>query len=217
MIRQKTARERGLSIGKLRFGCVSTVPTRLLTGIIRDFQHRYPDIDIVLFEGNPRELIEWLKTGVIDVGVVLDPEGYAIRTPLIYNELKVIAAADHPFAAQSEVHPESLAGETLVGPRADYGVMDNLPGLETFPHPRSRHEVSTYSTILAMIRENMGVALVPEMFIDSGLEGIVHRSLTPRLFFQAHLVAPIASPATEAFLASASSWAREHGFLPEIS
>jgi len=41
VIRQKAARERGLSVGKLCFGCVPHIPARMLTGILRDFQHQY--------------------------------------------------------------------------------------------------------------------------------------------------------------------------------
>lgn len=68
VIRQKTNRERGFSVGKIRFGTVPNIAPRLLTGILRDFQHKYPNIELVLFEGNPHELLEWLETDVIDVG-----------------------------------------------------------------------------------------------------------------------------------------------------
>jgi len=115
IIRQETARKRGLTVGKIRFGCVANVPPRLLTGILRDFQHRYAEIEVVLFEGTPRELVEWLATGVIDVGTVTNPAGYISAIHFVHDELKVMVSTDHRFAHQRVVTIEQLAQEQLIG------------------------------------------------------------------------------------------------------
>lgn len=215
VIRQKAARERGLAVGKLRMGCVPSVDARLLTGIIRDFQVRYPDVEVVLFEGTPQELLDWLDTQVIDVATVMSHEAFPVAVPLVQNEIKIIVAEDHPLAAHSEAPFTALAHETLLVPRAEYDMIARFAGFENITLPRLRHEVSARSTIFAMVRENMGVSMAPEMLIDAQGEGIVALSFTPRLFLSVHLAASVHSPLTEAFLNSAHAWARGHGFLPE--
>jgi DNA-binding transcriptional LysR family regulator len=215
IIRQKAARERGLSVGKLRFGCVPTVPPRLLTGILRDFQQKYPDIQIVLFDGTPRELMEWLTEGVIDIGTVVAPDSYALAVPFATSEIKLIVSPDHRFAKQAVVPMDSLANETFIGPKADYGVLNTSPGLARIPLPRFRHEVSTQTTIFAMVRENMGISFMPEMLIDPEISGIAALSLAPQVLMNVYLATNTQSPAAEAFLTNAHGWAKSHGFLPD--
>lgn len=214
IIRQKTARERGLAIGKLRFGCVPTIPARLLTGVMRDFQHRYPEIEQVVFEGTPQELIDWLARGIIDIGTVLEPAGYALGKPFAHTELCVITANAHPFARQKHVSITGMADETLIGPRAEYGILRSAVVFSEIVLPRARHEVSTRGTIVAMVRENMGISIIPQMLIEETLEGISILPFDPPQFMDVYLAAQAASPAAEAFLQCAHAWSRTHGFLP---
>lgn len=217
IIRQVTAKERGLSVGKLRFGCVPTIPGRLLTGIIRDFQNKYPDIEIILFEGTPQELTDWLEKGVIDVGTVITSAKHKLFTPFVHNELKIVVSKNNPLAKQTEVRPEALEAEPFIGPNADYGITSQFPIFQNISLPQTRYAVSTQSTIFAMIREDMGVSLMPEMFIDQDDEYLVALSLVPKLFMDVYLAANIKSPAIEAFLQNTSQWAKEHGYAFDIS
>lgn len=215
IIRQKTAREQGLSTGKLRFGCVPTIPGRLFTGILRSFQQKYPEIEIVLFEGTPVELVEWLRSSVIDVGTVTRPEGYLSSLPFVHTEAKAIMAASHPLSAAPIIAVDSLEQESLIGPKLEYGILTHLIRQQNLALPRLRYAVSSQSTILAMVRENMGVALMPDILFDPNTEGIVARPLNPSLSVDIFLAANVTSPAVDAFVINASNWAREHNYWVE--
>ncbi|GAB4522407.1 MAG: LysR family transcriptional regulator [Anaerolineae bacterium] len=215
VIRQKAARERGLAIGKLRFGCVPNVAPRLITGIIRDFQRQYPDIEFALFEGNPQELLNWLATGVINVGTVLSPEGYAMTLPLAEDELYVLVSELHPLAQQNHVTLNALMDQMLIGPKATYHLVSQLHQMQGVVLPYLRYEVSTYGTIHAMVRENMGIAITPGRLMGMQTEGIVALPLRPQLTVRIHLAANLVSPAVEAFINSANVWAKMHSFLPD--
>jgi DNA-binding transcriptional LysR family regulator len=217
IIRQKSARERGLNVGKLRLGCVSSIPTRLLTGIMRDFRQRYPDIDVVLFEGTPQEITDWLDDGMIDVGTVASPEAYKQTTTIAQTEMLVLASSSHPFAQQEAITFHDLAKQSLIGPHADYGLMRQGSPLMQIPLPRLRHEVTTQTTIFAMVRENIGISILPAISLDADMTDLVARPLQPPLMFTAYLASPLTSPATEAFLDCAHTWAKQHGFLGEDS
>jgi DNA-binding transcriptional LysR family regulator len=214
IIRQKTGRERGLSIGKLRLGFVPNIGSRLVTGIIRDFQYKYPDIELILFEGNPTELLQWLDQRVIDIGTVLLPERYPLTTPLTENQVKVVLAAHHPLASYPTLDYEMLKDIAFIGPKAEYEGIAMALRQRGVHLPRLRYEVSTFSTIFAMVREGMGVSLIPNKLIEPELDGIVERSFSPQILIRVHLAASIRSPATEAFLSNASRWAKNHGFFP---
>lgn len=214
VIRQKTGRARGLAIGKLRFGCVPHVSPRLLTGILRSFQTDYPDIDIVVFEGKPIELMSWLREGIVDVATVVMPEQFAVSSPLARDQIHVIVSARHRLAAQKNVSLTQLAKEALIAPQEQYEMITGLPQMQAVSLPRLRYAVSGYQTIFSMVRENMGVSLMPGKLLTPDVDGVVGVPLSPELWVDIHVAANMASPATDAFLASARRWSQEHGFLP---
>lgn len=212
VIRQKAAREQGLNAGKLRFGCVPTIPARLLTGILRSFQHKYPDIDIVVFESNPIELVEWLGSGIIDIGTVIAPERFLLSVPFVHAEVKALVAENHSLATGAEISIKSLINEELIGPEAEYDLLKQLITQKNLILPRIRYAVSTQNTIQAMVRENMSVALMLDILIDPRVEGVVIQSLVPRVFVDIYLATNIKSPAVDVFMMNASNWSKEHNF-----
>ncbi len=216
IIRQKTARERGVAVGKIRFGCVPTIPSRLLTGILRDFQHKYPEVDVVLFEGSPTELVEWLDTEVVDVATLLATDKYPIAVPLVHDEIKVIVSEKHAFADREYVELNELMEQPLIGPKPEYGLLRTLLNFDPWIPPRMRYEVSTQNTIMAMVHENMGISIIPDMLVDREIEGIRRIPFTEKRYLSAWLAARVNAPATSAFLNIATQWARDHGYLDTL-
>lgn len=218
VIRQKTNRERGFSVGKIRFGTVPNIAPRLLTGILRDFQHKYPNIELVLFEGNPHELLEWLETDVIDVGTVLvASEHYRKTLPFANAELKMLVALGHPLADKKTVEPSMLLEYPLIGPKSQYRMFTSFMSGQDVAMPRLRYEVSSMSTILTMVRENMGISMMPDMLYDAKFDDIVLIPFEPRIRLDVSLATHTDSPATLAFMKNAHEWSKEHGFLSNIT
>ena len=215
VIRQKTARERGMAVGRLRLGCVTQMAPQLLAGIIRDFQHHYPEIDVTVFEGNPYELLGWLENGTIDLSTIINPQGHRSSVTLAEDEIVVLASKKHPFASLSEVTLSMMSDQSLIGPRATFDFLAKLPGLSSTNLPRLRYDVSLYNTIHAMVRENMGISLSPAKLSEIQPDGIVALPLSPRIRIRVYLAASIDSPAAQAFMSTAQQWALEHGYLPQ--
>ncbi|MDJ0752093.1 MAG: LysR family transcriptional regulator substrate-binding protein [Ardenticatenaceae bacterium] len=96
-IRQAAVKARGLDSSKLRIGVVPTAPTRLLTGIVGDFERRYPNTDIAIFEGNESDLDDWLHSRMIDVAFTssLHPQVSDNYVVLAKTHIKVLLPEDH--------------------------------------------------------------------------------------------------------------------------
>lgn len=215
IIRQKTAREQGFTTGKLRFGCVPTIPPRLLTGILRSFQQKYPDLDIVVFEGHPTELLRWLDEGTVDVATVPARHDFPLVVPFVHTNLFALFAEGHPLAQTAALADglplDRLTGESFIGPADEYGILYQMLKQQNRTLPRLRYAVSSLSTILAMVRENMGVALMLELLIEPKLmDGIVMCPLLPPLAVEIFLAARVVSPVNDIFIHNAADWAREH-------
>ncbi|MDJ0754315.1 MAG: LysR family transcriptional regulator [Ardenticatenaceae bacterium] len=214
-IRQKAAHERGLTRGKLRFGCVPTIPVRLLTGVIRDFQQKFPDIETVIFEGSPREILNWLENGTIDIGIVVNPDDYLLSAPFVRGEVVAIMSDQHHLAASKDVSLDDLLEESFIALNAEYreyGGLAELVNNAAVKLPQPHHEVSTPATIFAMVQENLGVSLVFKMLLDSQAEGITALPLNPKQDLDIYLASNMDTPSVTAFLENASVWAKAHGF-----
>ena len=214
VIRQKTARARGTAIGKLRFGCIPNIAPRLLTGILRDFQYKYPEVDVILFEGKPVELMSWLNEGIVDVATVLLPAAFDVTVSLARDEIHVLVAETHPLARRRAVHMNELHDEALIAPQDQYRLIASVPSLQEVKLPRLRYAVSAYHTIFGMVRENMGISLVPGKLVSPEVDGLVVVPVEPKLQVDVYLGVRVATPATDVFLANAHEWALAEGFLP---
>lgn len=56
--------------GTLSIGCLSSVIETLLTQKIYEFHKRYPDINFAIHQHNTDEILELLKRGIIEIGIV---------------------------------------------------------------------------------------------------------------------------------------------------
>ena len=95
----------GLVKGSITLGASTTIGNYLLPLVISAFRKTNTKIKIHLLVGNSRRVIDLLKGGVIDLGIV---EGEVLRHKLIMerlvpDELVLIVPAKHPLAKLNEI------------------------------------------------------------------------------------------------------------------
>ncbi len=104
--------------GRLRVGAGSTACQHILPKVLIEFQRSYPKCVIRLESGDHAEQLEWLRSGRIDVALVLAPAGQIPTefafTPIFDDELCFVVAPRHPWAALMGVPRESIHVETLL-------------------------------------------------------------------------------------------------------
>lgn len=82
--------------------------------------------------------------------------------------------------------------------------------------PQIRYQASDSATILAMIREGVGITLMPRMVLPKKLDGVVALPLDPPHQLQIGLAVrsqAMASPAAQLFVQTASIQMQESAFL----
>ncbi|MEM8531128.1 MAG: LysR family transcriptional regulator [Chloroflexota bacterium] len=217
-IRQAAISARNLGTSKLRIGVVPTAPSRLLTGIVGDFQRRYPDTDIALFEGDERDLRAWLETQVIDVALVssLSPHTGDNHRTLAQTTLKVVLSADHHLGTQSSISIDQLQDEALIILKTGSERFQSEIATAGHTPLQVRYEISNANTILSMIRDGLGVSIMPEVVIGEQRDGLQIMDLTPSFALYIGLMAfPGDTPLqfVRMFMTNAQQWAKQHGFL----
>jgi DNA-binding transcriptional LysR family regulator len=215
-IHQEARAARGLVKGKLRLGSIPPVASPLLAGVLAHFQQQYPDIDVVLFEGTFQEVLEWIGTSVIDVGFVHHPAEGVESTWLATDELQAFVAKGHHLHARTSVTINDLREERLIMPKTGCEVPEVFEQNRRTHRPHIRYQVSEGATILAMVREGLGITILPRKMLPDKLEGITGIPLDPPRPLQIGLAvrsAASVSPAATLFVQTAVAWVQEQAAL----
>jgi DNA-binding transcriptional LysR family regulator len=201
-IRQLAAAARGLAAGRLRVGSFPSVSARLLPGILRDFQQRYPGIEVVLFEGTDQEVSEWIQTRVVDIGFVTGPTAGLAITEIAQDQVYGIVAADHHLARAAQVRVAQLAAEPFILSKGGCEPLIRQIYQQASVPFQARYAISDMSTLLAMVQEGLGVSIVPAMSIPERMSGVTVLPLDPPVYRHLSLARLVgaAAPAVEAFI-----------------
>ena len=217
-IEQEAKAAHGEAAGKLRLGSMlSIVSPALLARVLTCFRASYPNIEVVLFEGTMREVGEWIEKSIIDVGFVLFPAQGIEVTPITTDELCVLVPPGHRLHTKVAVTPRDLQEEGWIMEKNQCALqlMEVAVGPSRI-RPQIRYQASDSATILAMIREGLGITLMPRMVLPKKLEGVVALPLDPPYQLQIGLAVKsqaMASPAAQLFVQTASIWVQESAFL----
>lgn len=213
-IEQEARIEHGEAAGKLRLGSIeSMISPQLLAGLLTRFQQQYPGVKVVLFEGAMHEVGEWLEKSVIDVGFVILPAEDVESTLITTDEFFVLVAPGHRLSTRSAVTTRELYAEGFIMEKTNCALhLMKKAGLETSKaRPLIRYQASDSATILAMVREGLGITLMPRMVLPKKLEGVVALPLDPPHSLQIGLAVKsqaIASPTALLFVQTAALWSQ---------
>lgn len=197
---------RGLHAGRIKLATFPSVFTSLLPNFLQSFGQQYPGINVVSLDGTDEEIKAWLTDDMVDVGVVMNPGAEREAYVLGRDAWVVVAPTSHPFARRSSgigVSLEELVGEPYV--LATGGCRLNSQRLfEEAGHALSNLRISVrdWSTAFELIREGMGLSLVPESMLPVARQGLRVLHLATPIYREFGLVCSDAgrvSPAVQAF------------------
>jgi len=218
-IEQEAKAAHGETSGKLRLGSIlSIISPSLLASVLTRFRASYPDMEVVLFEGAMHEVGEWIESSIIDVGFVVLPAPDIESTLITTDELCVLVSSGHRLHAQMSVTPRELREEGFVMEKTECALqLMKKAGIElsrTGPH--IRYQASDSATIFAMVREGLGITLVPRMMLPKKLEGVVALPLDPPQPLRIGLAVrsqKMASPGARLFVQTALTCTQEQASL----
>jgi DNA-binding transcriptional LysR family regulator len=175
---EEAAAVAGLATGRLRVGAFPSA-CQLLPPLIRVFRRLYPAVDVVLLEGTDDEVNEWMDRRVIEIGVVIGPRDDLHTVPLARDELMAVLPVEHPLAGERDVSLAELADDSFLlstgGCEPLLQTLYDDQGLALSP----AHRVREMTTLLAMIREDLGVSVIPSLALEGMGHGTVALPLRP--------------------------------------
>lgn len=172
----------GLQRGSICIGTYCSIAARWLPAVVRRFQQTCPNIELKIREGSITDVEKWLYEGSVDMGFLSwrRNQNYKFislaRDPLYaivskdfqlleeYRESFPIAAfADYPFiASESGVDPDVSAALAQAGvePMVSFTCRDD-------------------HTIIPMVENNLGISLMPALFLEGFDAGIRKIPVSP--------------------------------------
>jgi len=169
--------------GRLRVGFVGAMLYRGLPQALRRFQAQHPAVRVTLSELNSAEQLGQLLHDQLDVGFVHThrvPAG--LRHALLLSEPFVACLpAEHRLARRRSIAPAQLRGEPFVlfarSVSPDYYERILAICADAGFRPELRHEVRHWLSVVSLVSQGMGVALVPDAMRRALLRGAVFRPL----------------------------------------
>ena len=199
---------RGLNSGRIRLASFPSVISTLLPGLLRDFQRRHPGIALVALEGTDEEVEAWLDAGTVELGVVLSPAPGRVAAILGRDAWVAVLPSSHPLGRRASATGVTL-GEVATQPFilatggcAVHG--QSLVERAGLRLPDVRVTVRDWASACMLVREGMGIALVPESTLPEDQRGLRVMQLTPPVHREFGLVCSEAGKASrpvQAFLA----------------
>jgi len=170
MMHQLIKDKQGLVQGELRIGIIPTLAPYLLPLFLHSFLFKYPDIKIKVKEMTTDIIIEKLKSGKIDAGLLVTPlQDNSIKEyPLFYEELiayvsKKNAAFKKTYVLADDIDLKELW--LLEEGHCFRSQIVNLCELKKMSTQQSNfeYEAGSVETLRKMVEMNNGVTILPEM------------------------------------------------------
>ncbi|MEU9618964.1 MULTISPECIES: LysR family transcriptional regulator [unclassified Streptomyces] len=176
---------RGLLRGTLSVGVEQCVAGVHLPRLLAAFHRKHPLMEIRLRQEGTTSLVDGVAGGRLDVAfaaTVGPDEWRGELIPLAREPMVVLCAPGHRFAAADGVAWGELPGESFIDFHPDWGPRRAADG--AFAEARARRtvglEVNDVHSLLELVHEGLGIALVPQHFsrkpearglVAVGLEG----------------------------------------------
>jgi LysR family transcriptional regulator, carnitine catabolism transcriptional activator len=150
--------------GRLSVAAPTVQCALLLPPLLREFQAENPGVRVELHDVAEQEVQELVRTGAADLGVISQTatRNELLATPFYTDEYILVLPQGHPLAKYKQVNWQHLVSESIIGPMKGNPVRRRLDDTlsEKGITLGYAHEVSLPWTMIGLVREGFGVAIL---------------------------------------------------------
>ena len=167
--------------GELALGAAPAVSTYVLPAILERFHLEHPNVRLAVRTGHSEEVLDLVLHEQVQIGLVRALRHPEIESvPLYEDELVLVANPAHRFAAAGEIAVEEMSEEQLIlfDRTSSYHDLSSAFFREAGVVPRGVMELDNIDATKKMVRQGLGVALLPHTAVAEELEAGTLRSVT---------------------------------------
>ncbi|NKI19735.1 LysR family transcriptional regulator [Paenibacillus dendritiformis] len=195
--------------GELIIGMIESV-RHWVPKVIREYQGRYPSMRIKLIEVLSRKaVIDSLRkyhTHLIITNQCIEEEDIE-SLPLYKEKLVLVLHRDHPLSAKESIAFTDLAEEPFIISMEGFQTREDILEAFALEHtsPNIQFEIERFETALTLVRENLGVAIIPENYLvepkdDSIVRKTMDSPALERTVYLTYMKNRYLAPAVQSFL-----------------
>ena len=185
LMHQLIKEKQGIFQGELRIGIIPTLAPYLLPLFLQSFLDKYPHIKIKIKEMTTEIIIENLKSGKIDAGLLVTPllDNTIKEQPLFYEELVAYVSKSSAAYKKNYVLAEDIDLKELWLLEEGHCFRSQIVNLcelkkQNKANSRFEYEAGSVETLRKMVEMNNGITILPEMatldFNDKQLSMVKH-------------------------------------------
>src|SRR6185503_8327812 len=164
-----TDRQRELS-GELKVGIIPTVAPYLLLKILHGFVAKYPQVKLIVSEQTTEQIIQELKSGIVDCGILSTPlhDSSLTEIPVFYENFVAYVSKNSKLSKKKGISPEDIDMEEIWILNEGHCMREQVlnicrhrkttPGLKHF-----EYNTGSVETLKRMVDQNNGATILPEL------------------------------------------------------
>lgn len=156
-------------IGELKIGIIPTIAPYLLPQIIASMLEKYPGLKLLIWEYTTEDIINHLKTGVIDCGILATPlvDANITEMPLYYENFVGYISKSSKLFKKKTIDAEDLADENIwlldEGHCMRSQVLNICRSTKNNRLQSLTYHTGSVETLIRMVDVNHGATLLPEL------------------------------------------------------
>jgi LysR family hydrogen peroxide-inducible transcriptional activator len=166
--------------GEYRLAVIPTLAPYLLPRFLNQFLEKHPGTSFTIMEMRTEDIIKNLKSGRVDVGILVTPlDDKEIREiPVFYEPILLYTSQQLKYYHQEKVSVKTLETENLLlleeGHCFRGQVMNLCPSKAKRTHQQLNYQSGSFETLKAMVDNNYGYTLLPELAADTKRRQVKH-------------------------------------------
>ncbi len=159
--------------GRLAVGMIPTIGPFVLPDLVPYLNQHFPDLQLEIHEGKTNDIYEQLMEGRLDVVLLALPyELRSIETQSLFKDpFRLIHGRDYGFTGQKSFNINRLEDGSVLLLDDGHCLRDHAISACQIQHVDkvSHFTASSLLTLMAMVRQNLGISFIPQMAVNSGL------------------------------------------------
>jgi len=176
---ESAAIQREPLVGTLRLGVIPTVAPYVLPRGIRKVRERYPDLRLLLREGQTEDLLEHLRDGSLDLLLLaLEADLGDVETlPLFSDPFLLAVPKGHPLSTRKRLSEKDLDSQHVLLLDDGHCLRDQALSIcsRVGANESTDWRASSLTTLVQMVAGGIGVTLIPS--ISAKVEAGAHRPI----------------------------------------
>jgi len=162
-------RQKELS-GELKVGIIPTVSPYILPRIISGFIEKYPQVKLIVWEQTTEDIIQQLKLGTLDCGILSTPlhELSLTEIPVFYENFVAYVSKNSKLSKKKSITPDDIDMEEIYVLNEGHCMREQVLNIcqrrrstKSFLH--FEYNTGSVETLKRMVDQNNGATILPEL------------------------------------------------------